>query len=193
MRLWGVALLACALGMVACTSATPTPLTVVEVAEHTVEVPVTVEVTREVEVEVSVTELVTQIVEITRLVPVTVTPTPTPLMTPTPSNTPTITPTATDTPLPTNTPNAAQTSTAEAFGELVEPKGDGFYLVNVDIAPGVWRSNGTGDGCYWATTRQTGSIIDNHFGASGGTAYIAASAFQVEFDDCGTWEYLSPP
>lgn len=155
--------------------------------------PVTVEVTREVEIEVPVTALVTQLVEITRLVPVTVTPTPTPLMTATPSNTPTETPLPTDTQPPTATANAPQTATARAFARMTDDKGNGFFLVNIDIAPGVWRSTGTGSGCYWETSTHTGSIIDNHFGASGGTAYISPTAFQVEFDDCGAWVYLGPP
>ena len=84
----------------------------------------------------------------------------------------------------------AQTATAEAWARLIEPKGDGFYLINIDIAPGIWRSTGTGDSCYWAVTDRTGDIIDNHFGMAGGTAYIPATGFQVEFDDCGIWEYL---
>lgn len=167
--------------------------------------PTAAEVVREVTREVVVTEIVE--VEVTRIafVPVTVTPTATPRMSPTPSESPTITLTPTetaipsdtpppsDTPLPTNTPNIAQTATAKAFAILTEPKDDGFYLVNVDIAPGIWRSTGTQDGCYWETSTATGNIIDNHFGKAGGTAYVSASVFQVEFNDCGTWEYLSPP
>jgi len=188
MRQLGTAILALSLLLVACSSGTPTPDTIVEIAERTVEIPVTVEVTRE--VEVAVTELVTEIVEVTRLVPVTITPTPTLLMTPTPSNTPTITPTATDTPLPTNTPNRMLTATAEAFAPLIEDRGDGIYLVNVDIAPGIWRNNWEGDDCYWKRSTRTGDIIDNHFGLGGGTVFIAATDFTVEFDGCGQWTYL---
>jgi hypothetical protein len=191
MKQLGAALLVLAMAAVACSTATPTPQTIIEVAQQTVEVPVTIEVTREVEVEV--TQIVTEIVEITRLVPVTVTPPPTPLMSATPSNTPTITPTPTDTPLPTSTPNRMQTATAEAFAALIEPKGDGFYLVNVDITPGIWRSTGSQDDCYWSVTQADGDIMDNHFGMAGGTAYISPSAFQVEFNDCGRWEYIGPP
>jgi hypothetical protein len=43
------------------------------------------------------------------------------------------------------------------------------------------------------TTAANGDIIDNHFGMAGGTAYISPTAFQVEFNDCGTWVFLSPP
>ncbi len=111
----------------------------------------------------------------------------------TPLYTPTITPTPTNTVTPTNTPNATQTAQAQLTAKLRANKGDGFYLVNLDIAPGVWRSTGTGSGCYWATTTKTGDIIDNHFGMAGGTAYVPTTAFQVEFSDCGTWLFLSPP
>lgn len=112
---------------------------------------------------------------------------------PTPRFTSTITPTPSETPLPSSTPNATQTAKAQAEAHLTQSRGSGFYLVGVDIAPGVWRSQGSQDDCYWSVTRKNGDIIDNHFGMAGGTAYISASAFQVEFDDCGTWEFLSPP
>lgn len=90
------------------------------------------------------------------------------------------------TPAPTNTP-------APTIDSTRANKGNGFYLVNVDIAPGVWRSTGSSDGCYWAVTSSTNDILNNHFGMSGGTAYIDPAGFQVEFNGCGTWEFLSPP
>jgi len=114
----------------------------------------------------------------------------------TPQYTPTITftSTITNTPLPpTATPNREQTSTAQALQELRSDKEDGFYLVNVDIAPGIWRSDGTVDSCYWGVTKPNGDIIDNHFGQAGGTAYIPPNAFQVEFNGCGTWVFISTP
>jgi hypothetical protein len=126
-------------------------------------------------------------VEVTRIVMVTQTYTPTPLYTPT------ITSTPTNTFTPTNTPNATQTAEALHLANLREDKGDGFYLVNIDIAPGIWRSTGTGDRCYWEITTSSGDIIDNHYGMAGGTAYISSTAFQVMFQDCGTWVFLSPP
>jgi hypothetical protein len=73
------------------------------------------------------------------------------------------------------------------------PHEDGFYLVNIDIAPGVWRSQGTGDNCYWEITTKTGDVTSNHFGMAGGTAYISPMAFQISFERCGTWIYLGPP
>ena len=57
--------------------------------------------------------------------------------------------------------------------------GDDFYLVNTEIAPGVWRSQGTGDGCYWEFDGRSGNIINNHFGMTGGIMYIPATAFQA--------------
>jgi len=76
----------------------------------------------------------------------------------------------------------------------MRPKPAGNYLVGVDIAPGVWRNNGTTDNCYWEVTDRSGSIISNDFGMGGGTAYIPASAFQVSFnEDCGVWTYLGSP
>ncbi|MFZ3151933.1 MAG: hypothetical protein WA116_09670 [Anaerolineaceae bacterium] len=101
------------------------------------------------------------------------------------TSTPRFTPT--ETPIPTDTPVPTATS-----DPLKSPKTDGFYLVNVDIAPGVWRSNGSQENCYWAVTTATGGILDNHFGMAGGTMYVPANGFQVELDDCGTWTWLQP-
>lgn len=112
----------------------------------------------------------------------------------TPLFTPTDTLTPTNTLPPTNTPNVAKTATAQAFAKLTKDKSPGMYLVNVDIAPGIWRSQGSGDSCYWQRSTKTGSIIDNHFGMAGGTIYISPSDFSVQLDkECGSWVYLSPP
>lgn len=170
----------------ACAPATA-PAPVVQTVE--VEVTRVAEITREVVQTVQVTKLVTA--EVTRLVevpvPVTVTPTPTPLYTPT------NTPIPSATPLPSKTPNKALTVTANALAALRSPKGDGFYLVGVDIAPGVWRSTAGSDNCYWETSKANGNIIRNHFGASGGTAFVGPGDFQVQFKNCGRWEWLSAP
>jgi hypothetical protein len=148
---------------------------------------------------VAVTVLVT--VEVTRIIdrPVTVTPTPTPIDSPTVTDTPTDTPIPSDTPRPTDTPsetptpNEAQTATAAAFAALTEARPDGNYLVNIDIAPGVWRNDGSGsDGtnCYWERLTKTGAIINNYIGAGGGTMFVGANDFQVHMENCGTWTYL---
>jgi len=162
----------------------PAVATVIVTVVHTQIAQVTVEITREVEV--------TRVVER----PVTVTPTPTLKNTPTPSDTPTITPTPTDTATPTPsrtptaTPNLAQTATIKAYGLLASPKGDGFYLVGVEILPGKWHCTGTGDGCYWARRDSNQDLINNHFGYAGGTVSIRPTDYEVEFNDCGTWEYV---
>lgn len=132
-----------------------------------------------------------------------------PTNTPFPTNTayPTFTPVNTNTPVfklvtatftatpklsptITNTPTVTLTNTA-TLDPLKQSHRDGFYLIGVDIAPGVWRSDGSQDDCYWAVTRADGDIIDNHFGMAGGTAFLPSSGFQVQFEDCGTWTWLS--
>jgi hypothetical protein len=112
--------------------------------------------------------------------------------TPTPLYTPTITSTPTKTQPPTKTPNLAQTATANQLASLRSYKSDGNFLVGVDIAPGVWRNSATGE-CYWEITTRTGDIINNYFGAGGGTAYISTTAFAFRSEDCGTWTFLSAP
>jgi hypothetical protein len=69
-------------------------------------------------------------VEVTRIVMVT------PTYTFTPRYTPTITSTRTNTFTPTKTPNATQTAETLLLANLRADKGDGYYLVNIDIAPG---------------------------------------------------------
>jgi hypothetical protein len=105
----------------------------------------------------------------------------------------TITLTNSNTPIPVSNSDLTKTSKKNLENWLRSDKTDGFYLVNIDIAPGVWRSHGTSDDCYWATTTKTGDIIANHFGMAGGTAYISVNAYQVEFSRCGLWTYLSEP
>ncbi len=75
-------------------------------------------------------------------------------------------------------------------GPLQQPKGDGLHLVGFEIAHGKWHSTGTGDSCYWARYDRDQSIIDNHYGLSGGTVNIQPTDFEVIFEDCGTWEYI---
>lgn len=105
-----------------------------------------------------------------------------PPFTPMPSNTPTITPTPTKTltPRPTQDP-------------LKVPHGDGVYLVGVDIAAGVWRSEPGNSDCYWKRDSRTGDIIDNYYGQSGGTIYISPTDFEIHLERCGTWTFLSNP
>lgn len=111
--------------------------------------------------------------------------------TPPPTQTPQIiVVTATSSPTPVASPTITSTPTATP-DPLEADKEAGFYLVGTEIAPGVWRSNGAGDNCYWAVTTKTGDIIDNHFGKAGGTMYVPPNGFQVELkDNCGTWSYM---
>ncbi len=106
-------------------------------------------------------------------------------------------PTLTPSPAPTNTPlppmptpDAALTATYEALGEMVQPKGNGYYLVGIDILPGKWESTGKGSGCYWERLDQYGEIEDNSYGNAGGTVTVQESDYQIHFDDCGTWVYV---
>lgn len=127
-------------------------------------------------------------------------PTYTPNPTCTPMNTATpiikiVTPTLTASPIftPTNTlpPTATLIPTATP-DPLKASRGPGYYLIGIDIAPGVWRNDGTTDNCYWSVTTRTGDIIANDIGMGGGTAYIPASGFQIEFGEhCGNWTWLS--
>ena len=70
------------------------------------------------------------------------------------------------------------------------PLGDGFYLVGTEIKPGKWHSTGTGSTCYWARYDAYQKILDNHFGLAGGTVNVRASDYEVQFNRCGTWEYV---
>lgn len=108
------------------------------------------------------------------IVIVTATSSPTPLST----ATFTMTPTKTQIPLPTSNP-------------LLWEKGAGNYLVNVDIAPGIWRNNGTSDNCHWKRSTRNGDTIENYLGKGGGTINIAASDYRVELDwTCGIWIFV---
>jgi hypothetical protein len=83
------------------------------------------------------------------------------------------------------------TAIAHVDAEMKAPHAEGFWIVGVDIAPGLWRNDGTEDNCYWERSTKTGDIIDNHFGAGGGTAYLRATDFQFQARNCGTWTWLS--
>jgi hypothetical protein len=73
---------------------------------------------------------------------------------------------------------------------VTAPFGDGVYLVGVDIQPGVWRSNGTGMGCYWARLRNLrgeGDVIENVTGAAPALVAIGPSDLAFKANRCGTW------
>ena len=109
---------------------------------------------------------------------------------PTEAAPPTQTSVPTETSLPTQTPEISLTQTAQAFGPLITPKGNGTFTVGVTIAPGRWESQGTFSSCYWERLGGGQNILDNHFGFAGGTVTIQPSDHQVVFNSCGTWEYV---
>ena len=69
-------------------------------------------------------------------------------------------------------------------------KRDGTYMIPNEIAPGNWRSSGSGDGCYWEVMDSKGDIIDNYFGDIGSIMHIPANGYYVRIEDCGTWKFL---
>jgi len=82
---------------------------------------------------------------------------------------------------------AGQARVAEEW--LISPKGDGIWTVGVEMAAGRWRSNGSGDSCYWQISPdgRPDSIINNHFGNAGGTVTLQ-NGQEFESDRCGQWE-----
>jgi hypothetical protein len=86
-----------------------------------------------------------------------------------------------------------ETRQPELAPDAFDPKESGFYTVGIEIAPGVWHSTGTGDACYYARYDDQQGIIDNYFGDSGITITIQPGDYEVELDECGTWEYLGEP
>ncbi|MCP4536739.1 MAG: hypothetical protein GY832_06295 [Chloroflexi bacterium] len=100
---------------------------------------------------------------------------------------PTDIPQPTDTPEPTDTPDPTATPIPETPDS---PKGDGFYTVGEEIAPGKWHSTGTGGSCYWERLDASQDTLGNHFGISGGTIMILDTDYEVQLKNCGTWEYV---
>ena len=119
-----------------------------------------------------------------------------------PTITPTITqtPTITLTPSPTFTPTPTVTQTVPppqgtqtAIAGLTAPKGDGVYLVGVDIQIGTWQSNGEdGENCYWVRRKYDAIALDEYSGPPGVSITIQSVDYEVEFRGCGTWEYVGP-
>lgn len=73
---------------------------------------------------------------------------------------------------------------------LTAPFSDGVYLVNVDIQPGVWRSDGTGSNCYWARLRNLrgeNDVIENVTGATPTLVAIGPSDLAFKASRCGNW------
>ena len=126
--------------------------------------------------------------------PPTYTQRPTPGITPQPTFTPSMTHKPTETSIPTDTQDPTLRAQTQAAAVLFGEHRPGYYLVGIDIGPGIWRSQGTSDDCYWKRMDCTGDIINNYYGFAGSTIYIDPTDFAVELDkECGNWVYLSPP
>lgn len=73
-------------------------------------------------------------------------------------------------------------------------KGDGVYLVGIDINPGTYRNSG-GSSCYWkrasGTSGDFGEILAN--GNESGPAVVTIEASDVAFTSkrCGSWTLVS--
>ena len=85
--------------------------------------------------------------------------------------------------------SADLSSVIPAAGPIEE---DGTYIVGSDVAPGTWRSTGSGSGCYAARLSGFGGTLDeiitNDLSADGGLIVaVAASDRGFETTGCGTW------
>ena len=78
------------------------------------------------------------------------------------------------------------------MSDITQPLGDGFYTVGEEIAPGKWRSTGTGDECFWQRLDSDQGILDDHYGMAGGTVTVRQSDYEIHFEGCGMWEWLGP-
>jgi hypothetical protein len=79
---------------------------------------------------------------------------------------------------------------AQPIEKQTAPKKDGLYVVGVDIAPGLWWSQGKGSKCYWARQTVTQDLIDNDLGFPGGAVTIRPDDFEFYISGCGTWTML---
>ncbi len=70
------------------------------------------------------------------------------------------------------------------------PHSDGVYEVGKDIAPGMWRSNGSLFGCFWERLDSNFNEHNAHYGYAGGSVYIEESDHYVRFLECATWFYV---
>ena len=72
--------------------------------------------------------------------------------------------------------------------------GEGTFIVNIDLAPGTYRSAGA-DGCYWARLKSFAGGIDgiraNGNPTGSAVVTIAASDRGFESNGCGRWSKLS--
>lgn len=94
--------------------------------------------------------------------------------------------------------DAAASSSPAAAGELATTFSTGTWLVGVDIAPGTYRSDSTGDRtCFWYRLSGLSGDSDDVLAADSvdGPAAVEISPDDVGFDSsegCGTWTQIAP-
>ena len=94
--------------------------------------------------------------------------------------------------LPTPLPPLPTVAAAQSPTLQTSSKEDGSYLVGVDIAPGRWRSSGTGSECYMTRRDHNQKTVYYLLGSAVRIIRIESTDYEVEFDDCGIWRYLGP-
>jgi hypothetical protein len=71
------------------------------------------------------------------------------------------------------------------------PFGPGTWLVNEEIAPGLWQNSDASEGCSWWRLSNLsdgeGAVLDNGFGYSNLTVEISATDRAFDSKGCGTW------
>ncbi|TAK13603.1 MAG: hypothetical protein EPO32_04740 [Anaerolineae bacterium] len=91
------------------------------------------------------------------------------------------------------TPANAPTAQPRPPLEPGAPRGDGTYLVGPQMARGRWVSDGAAEGeCYWTTRHADGIILQRYLGAPGGEITLGEYDYEVQFENCGTWDYVGP-
>lgn len=84
-------------------------------------------------------------------------------------------------------------ASAAAWGDwavISAPKGDGFYRVGAEIAPGKWHSTGNSDNCFYDISPSRSNRNDVHYGVAGGVVTIDKDDSFAELKRCGQWKYI---
>lgn len=93
------------------------------------------------------------------------------------------------------TDKSADNST-ETKSESTGPKtsfSDGIYQVGVDIQPGVYKTEGVGDSCYYARLSSLAgpdNIIDSNIVNGPATVEILTTDKGFRSSSCGTWSIV---
>lgn len=74
------------------------------------------------------------------------------------------------------------------------PFGPGTFIVGTDIAPGTWRSDGTGSSCYWERlggfSGLSADLLANQFGSAPAQVTITPIDQGFASSGCGTWSKI---